>query len=249
MNRSPIKQSVLSEGLRAGDLEDLVLPLVSIDEFQSKISDGDDVVVVGMYVQDADAADDLNRFVQKSAIDILDTERSPAPDQSGYFYVFVEFPNNARLGDNIASLLEEIGPLVGVEKWQIRLRGAADIMPFDNEKLDRIFARRRKRATKNKVKTSEGHHLLGSRLCDTHSSLIEEALLPLGNFHVVADGKYADIAPLFGLHRSPLSFEPRDIGECNRIGSALGGDTIEVLKTGNYYSLVQHDHCVLLKKA
>ena len=78
----------LNEGLRPDDLEDLVLPILSIDEYESKIED--DGIVVGFYTQYKDPANDLNRFIQKSAIDILDSEVSPAPTEDGYFIVFVE---------------------------------------------------------------------------------------------------------------------------------------------------------------
>ena len=65
----------LLEGMREGDLEDLVLPMVTIDEYASKLDEN--AIVLGFYVQDRDAAEDLNRFVQKSPVEMLDTEVSP----------------------------------------------------------------------------------------------------------------------------------------------------------------------------
>jgi hypothetical protein len=60
-----MRRSKLYEGMWSGDLADLVQPLVSIDEYASKIDPN--AIAVGFYVQDKDAADDLNRFIQKVA--------------------------------------------------------------------------------------------------------------------------------------------------------------------------------------
>lgn len=118
----------LNEGMRAGDLEDLVLPLLSVDEYESKVDD--DAIVFGFYVNDHDAAQDLNRFIQKSPTVILDTDVSPAPDQQGYYLVFVELLNNDRLGENIGAILEEVSPLVRIDNWQMRIRGVDRLVAF-----------------------------------------------------------------------------------------------------------------------
>lgn len=124
---------LLIEGMWAGDLADLVQPLVSIDEYASKLDSS--AIAVGFYVQDRDAADDLNRFIQKSPVSIIDSDVSPAPDQRGYYLVFVELAFNERIVSNIASLLEEISPLVSVEKWQMRVRNLDGLYDFDNDRL------------------------------------------------------------------------------------------------------------------
>lgn len=94
--------SKLTEGMRRGDLADLVLPLISVDEYDSKV-DEKEAIVFGFYVHDRGAADDLNRFLQKSAVPLLDTEVSPAPDQHGFYMVFIEFLDNDRLPQNVAT--------------------------------------------------------------------------------------------------------------------------------------------------
>ena len=96
----------INEGMRAGDLADLVLPMISVDEYESKIDDSS--IVIGFYIHDQDAASDLNRFLQKSPIQIIDTEISPAPDQHGYYIVFVELINDRRIAKNIADILAEV---------------------------------------------------------------------------------------------------------------------------------------------
>lgn len=127
----------LSEGMWVGDLTDLVQPLISVDEYKSKIDDT--AIVIGFYIQDRDAADDLNRFIQKSPVSFVDCEVSPAPDQRGYYIVFVELPYNDRMVANIGSLLSEISPLVGIENWQVKCRNLKGIVRFDSDKLERVL--------------------------------------------------------------------------------------------------------------
>lgn len=123
----------LNEGMWAGDLEDLLQPLVSIDEYESKIDD--DAVAIGFFVNDRDAADDLNRFIQRSAVPILDSDVSPAPDQRGYYIVFAELARNDRLIKNILDLLNEVGQLGRVSHWHMKMRGIKDICLIDERKM------------------------------------------------------------------------------------------------------------------
>ena len=110
------------EGMRAGDLRDLVLPLISIDEFESKAG-GDEAIVVGFYVHEQGAADDLNRFIQRTYVNILDTEVSPAPDTKGYFMVFVELLSDPDFADNVMKIVHDVSALVNVDDWFAEMRG------------------------------------------------------------------------------------------------------------------------------
>lgn len=125
--------SKLMEGMYAGDLTDLVQPLVSIDEYDSKIDENS--LVIGFYINDIDGADDLNRFIQKSPVPLIDCEVSPAPDQRGYYMVFVEFHLNNRVVSNVSSLLDEVSPLAGIEKWQMSMRGMKKMVDFTEETM------------------------------------------------------------------------------------------------------------------
>ncbi len=131
------QRSKLYEGMWAGDLADLVQPLISIDEYASKIDD--DAIVVGFYIHDKDAADDLNRFIQKSPVSIVDSDVSPAPDQRGFYNVFVEIAFNERLPASITALLDEVSPLASITDWQMRVRNLESTLPFDIEKLATVL--------------------------------------------------------------------------------------------------------------
>lgn len=125
--------TTINEGMLGGDLEDLVLPMLSVDEFASKL--GDDAIVFGFYVSDREAAIDLNRFIQKSPLKIIDTEISPAPDQRGFYVVFFEVQLNDRLPEVVTDLLKEIEPLVVIEKWKMQIRGQENLITFSTKTL------------------------------------------------------------------------------------------------------------------
>lgn len=126
----------LAEGMRSGDLEGIVLPLISVDEYESNIDDN--AVVIGFFVHDQQAARDLNRFIQKSSMDFLDAEISPAPDQRGYFMVFVEFLLNETFPETVMALVKEISPLVGITSWKAQVRGLHDEQRLTVEVLRKI---------------------------------------------------------------------------------------------------------------
>ena len=108
---------ILSEGLKKGDLENLILPLLSIDEYESKIDD-DTSIVVGFYVFEEDAAHDLSNFVERSPYMILNTDVSPAPTKDGYYMTFVEIQRNPEFPKCLDELLDEITLLCRTENWQ-----------------------------------------------------------------------------------------------------------------------------------
>ena len=115
----------VDEGLIRHALEHLVMPLVTIDEFESKIDDRR-VIVTGFYVTDQDPAVDLSIFVEKSSIRPLDTEVSPAPTDDGYYLVFVEMTRNEEYPTRVVQMCEQVSNLTNTKKWQFHPYGAPE---------------------------------------------------------------------------------------------------------------------------
>jgi hypothetical protein len=108
---------LITEGLMAGDLNDLVLPMLSIDEFASKIDD-ETTIVVGFYCFEEDPAHDLANFIERSPVPVLDTDVSPAPSREGYYLTFVEIKRNHQFPQNLLNILKEVSSLTSVDNWQ-----------------------------------------------------------------------------------------------------------------------------------
>lgn len=148
----------LMEGLKRGDLNDLILPMLSIDEFRSKINDNK-LIVVAFFCFEEDPAHDLSNFIERSPVNVVDTDVSPAPNKEGYYISFVEFKRNKLFPEKLMQLLEEINNLTDVEEWQFTsyklpkgkivelspetIEKYVDLKPHaesDTEKLQEFFA-------------------------------------------------------------------------------------------------------------
>lgn len=126
--------TVLDEGLSRNALQDLVLPMVSIDEYESKISDKR-AIVVGFFVGDEDPANDLSSFIDRSSHPVLDTEVSPAPTIDGQFVVFVELQRDEDFPSTLIDIIKEVDNLCCVEDWTFQCPGHADPVELDEKNL------------------------------------------------------------------------------------------------------------------
>lgn len=107
----------LSEGLSRHALEHLILPVITIDEYESKISDKR-AVVIGFFVHDEAPANDLSKFIDRSSLPILDTEVSPGPTQDGFYITWVELRRSQDLPTVLIDLLSEVENLCQIKEWQ-----------------------------------------------------------------------------------------------------------------------------------
>lgn len=121
-----MKFAQILEGVEYGDLQSLISSNVSVAEFEPKTGDTNDVVVVGFYCKDEAPADDLASFIEKSVVDILDTEVSPNPDDNGFYMVFVEIENE-QIMDKVFGLLEDVSRLAEIESWTIDFYEGSEI--------------------------------------------------------------------------------------------------------------------------
>jgi hypothetical protein len=107
----------LLEGLQEHDLDFVIMPLISVDEYESKIDDRK-AIVVGFFVTEKDPAHDLAAFIEKGDVQVLDTDVSPAPTADGYYMVFVEMDRNPNFPKRLIKLLHEMRNLSNVEDWE-----------------------------------------------------------------------------------------------------------------------------------
>ena len=113
-----MKFSQIKEGVEHGDLQSLVSSDVSVAEFEPKTGTDDDVVVIGFFCKDEAPAEDIATFIEKSTVNILDTEVSPNPDENGFYLVFVEVENE-NLMQTVFELLDDVSRLTEIEEWSI----------------------------------------------------------------------------------------------------------------------------------
>lgn len=127
-------KSNISEGLKENALDHLIIPLLTVDEYESKIDDKR-VIVVGFFVFDKDPADDLASFIDKSSSKVLDTEVSPAPTPEGYYVVFVELLRNNEFPEILMNIIKEVENLCQRLEWQMQCPGCEEPIDVNEESL------------------------------------------------------------------------------------------------------------------
>lgn len=211
----------LIEGLMQGDLANLVLPVLSIDEYESKIID--DGIVVAFYVSDKDPASDLNRFLQKSPINLLDTDVSPAPNEEGNYLVFAEFERSDIFKQNLMAILQEIDSLVEIEvdEWSFTSYGHEGVYELNDKNLDVLVRIESIEELKQKAfKETVNNFFLNSKL---NSILFEETnvVMTTKNYEITSQISF-DVNQI--MNESAVLFNPEQTQIARLLERILGFD-------------------------
>lgn len=209
----------LNEGLQTGDLTDLVLPIISIDEYESKIDD--DNIVVAFYVKDKEPAADLARFISKSEIDILDAEVSPVPNSEGYYLVFVEFIRNKEFIISIVSLVDSMYSLTEVDSWQFK-GYKQKVKPFSEENI------------KASIRIDDEPTKLETILMNTANTKLFEGRLAVEEelFDVIAIGNTTHLYEKYGLNDKAIMLDNTASYEQRILNKGFGpGWNVDVFET------------------
>ena len=103
--------------LKYNELQDLVLPKVSIDEFAPKTGANNEVIVLGFYVKDKEPAKDLSHFIETGPYEVLDVEASPATDEDGNYMVFVEVKRSNDFFDLAEQVVADLKNIMETDGW------------------------------------------------------------------------------------------------------------------------------------
>ena len=103
--------STLNENLRPKDLVHLVHTTIHIDEFQSKMGEDADIIVVNFKIKDKEPAIDLVDFIEKSYEFVLDGDVSAGEMMDGSYLVFVELERKPKSVDHILKMINELEKL------------------------------------------------------------------------------------------------------------------------------------------
>lgn len=120
--------------LRPDVLKDLIFEIISVDEYSSKV--GKDNIVVALQVMDNfDAAYDLSSFIEKSPVNVVDTEASETPNVDGRYLVFVEFERNGEFIEKLLTLIKTIENICPDPGWKLQLYGVNDPIDLDFDEI------------------------------------------------------------------------------------------------------------------
>ena len=129
------KKSNINESLRRGDLKDFVNEVFTIDRYQSKMGEDQDIVVLGFRVKEKFPATDLVEFIERGYPFILDADMSTGEEHDGQYQVFVELERTAQLPGQLKELLSGISNLTDCYDWKYRYQKASASVKFDADSI------------------------------------------------------------------------------------------------------------------
>lgn len=236
--------TTLNEGLRLGDLNGLVVPEISIDEYNSKIDE--DAIVVGFYVDDSEPAQDLSNFIEKGSGNILDTEVSPAPNEEGNYMVFVEFLRNEKFPDNLAYVLDSMTGLTGIDidQWEFTCYGHGE-QKFNfnvREVEEKVRLEPEPEDELSDAQLESLNFLKNSLLDDVRINGKNIKLQKRSStkiFEHIATGDAEMLNHLLRLSVKPIKMDQTSLRECNVIRKMLG-DNWDVNKIDEHFILANN---------
>lgn len=110
----------LNEGLRPGDLSNLIEPMFEIDRHRSKMGEDRDICVLSFSVKDRLPAKDIMEFIERGYSFVLDADVSSGEDLDGGYTVFVELERKKQLHDQIREIVEGLKRLSDANSWGFR---------------------------------------------------------------------------------------------------------------------------------
>lgn len=121
--------------LKEGDLKNVLLKKLSIDEFEPKTGDAKDVLVLGFQVTESNVGEDLYGFLNGAVVEVRDIEVSPNPNDDGYYMVFVEMDRKEGVVENIKTLIRDAERLAGKIAWEAKTYLNDDYLPLSEDEI------------------------------------------------------------------------------------------------------------------
>lgn len=110
----------ITEGLQEQELRDLVHSEIHIDEFQAKMGDDSDMIVVSFKVKYFPAAKDFENFLEKGYNFIIDAETSEGEYENGWYLVFVEIQRRTTFPNKLIQILKDLKNITNVTEWRFK---------------------------------------------------------------------------------------------------------------------------------
>lgn len=104
--------------VKYGEMENLVTPIISIDEYKPKIGEANETVVVAFEVAFEQPAKDLSNLIETDVTEQLDVDISQGPNKNDKYMVFVEFERNNELSEKIMNIVKVASQVTGITEWK-----------------------------------------------------------------------------------------------------------------------------------
>lgn len=102
---------ILNEGLDYHDLEGIVIPRVTVDEYAAQMGKDSEIVTLAFKVKNKQAGEDLSDWFERGYDFVLDAQVSDGELTSGTYLVFVEMNRRTSVPERIITLLDDLETL------------------------------------------------------------------------------------------------------------------------------------------
>jgi hypothetical protein len=241
--------NILTEGLKAKDLEGLVQNTFLIDTYKSKMGEDRNVAVISFRVKDRLPALDLMEFIERGYGFVLDADISSGEESDGKYSVFVEIERNRRLPENIKEIIEGISRLTGENNWRFRyhkdwqgkdfsLENITEAVPSSPESYDSFL----QESKVNTVKTFLDSSLYDDIVIEGNIITLYRPFTDGMQFELKAIGDYKRI---IDLQKSDIKLDEQAIAETVYLNKIFGD--YEIIKLGENFMIRKHDQALLIK--
>jgi hypothetical protein len=112
---------ILNEGLDYHDLEGIMTPTVTVDEYAAKMGKDSEIVTLSFIVNNKQAGSDLSDWFERGYDFVLDAQVSDGELSSGKYLVFVEMNRRTSVPERIIKLIEDLKTLTDIplKDWTI----------------------------------------------------------------------------------------------------------------------------------
>ena len=114
---------LITEGLDFHDMENQVLPNLSVDEYAAKMGKDSDIVTLTFTVKSEGAGNDLVDWFERGYDWVLDASVSDGEIEVGKYLVFVEMNRRSTVPSRIIELLKDLKTLTNIKltEWTIQV--------------------------------------------------------------------------------------------------------------------------------
>jgi hypothetical protein len=105
---------ILNEGLDYHDLEGIMTPTVTVDEYAAKMGKDSEIVTLSFIVNNKQAGSDLSDWFERGYDFVLDAQVSDGELSSGKYLVFVEMNRRTSVPERIITLLDDLQTLTDI---------------------------------------------------------------------------------------------------------------------------------------
>lgn len=112
---------ILNETLDYHDLVNMIVPIITVDKYEAKIGDDDEIVTVTFTTKGKQVADDLVDWLERGYDFVLDAQTSEGEVTSGKWLVFIEMDRRSKVPERIIEMVEDMITLTDlpVKEWTI----------------------------------------------------------------------------------------------------------------------------------